>query len=384
MTLSIGEDKCARMKVVGVGGAGGNAINRMISAQLDGVEFIAVNTDVQALKLSQAPQKVQIGNNLTRGLGTGGDPKLGRQAIEEDRDQMAELLKDTDMVFLTAGMGGGTGTGASPVIAELAKEEGALTVAIVTKPFIFEGAKRMRCADEGIAELKERVDTLIVIPNQRLLSLVAKETPLTDAFKVADTMLSQATKGISDLITVPGLINLDFNDVKAVMLETGDALMGVGIGRGDNRAVEAAQQAIRCPLLENASISGAKGILVNISGGENMTLYEINDATTVIYEEAGNGANIILGAVIDEKMEDEIRVTVIATGLNNTATRTSSLEGRSRILPRGKPWSVDVPTFIRNQRGSKHQGLLDKQTISTSVSEELELPSLLDELEEEK
>jgi cell division protein FtsZ len=316
--LDMGAQEYARMKVVGVGGAGGNAINRMIDATLSGVEFISVNTDAQALDNSRASQKIQIGAKLTKGLGAGSIPEIGRRAIEEDRELVAEALNGADMVFITAGMGGGTGTGAAPIVAEIAKELGALTIAVVTKPFDFEGKKRMSKALQGVEELKQRVDTLILIPNQKLLSVVQKETTLIEAFRYADEVLLQATKGISDLITVPGLINLDFADVKTVMSEMGDALMGTGYGTGDNRAVEAAQKAICSPLLENVSISGAKGVLVNITGGTNMTLYEVNEASSVIVDAAGADANIIWGAVIDDFLKDEVRVTVIATGFGNS------------------------------------------------------------------
>ncbi|RKY68482.1 MAG: cell division protein FtsZ [Candidatus Latescibacterota bacterium] len=354
LSLDLAEKKYVSMKVIGVGGAGGNAINRMASSQMGGIELVAINTDAQALSFSQASHKVQIGNNITKGLGTGGDPELGKKAAEEDKDQIAEVLRDTNMVFLTAGMGGGTGTGASPLIAELAKDAGALTVGVVTKPFLFEGSKRMVCAEEGIYQLRERVDTLIVIPNQRLLSIADEKQTLLEAFKMADSVLYQATRGISDLITVPGLINLDFNDVKAVMLEMGDALMGTGTARGENRAVEAAQQAIRSPLLEDISIGGAKGVLVNISGGTNMTLHDVDTAATIIYEEAGKDANIILGAVIDEKLDEEIRVTVIATGLNRP-TAGMQKESGFKISSQGKTWSVEVPTFIRNRRQTRRK-----------------------------
>ncbi|MBL7073890.1 cell division protein FtsZ [candidate division KSB1 bacterium] len=314
-------DLKAKMKVVGVGGAGGNAINGMIAAQLSGVDFIAINTDAQALEANQSPRKIQIGKDLTKGLGVGSNPELGRKAMEEDKDQVVSALTDADMVFVTAGFGGGTGTGAAPIIAEVAKDLGALTVAIVTTPFHFEGKRRMEKAEAGIREIKDRVDTLIIIPNQRLLSVVSKETSLIDSFKVADSVLLQATQGISDLITIPGMINLDFADVRTVMAEMGDALMGVGVANGENRAMEAAHQAISSPLLEDVSIAGARGLLINITGGVDMTLYDVNDATSVIYEAAGDEANVIFGAVIDESIKDEIRVTVIATGFNDSSKR---------------------------------------------------------------
>lgn len=310
----------AKIKVVGVGGAGGNAVNRMIAHGLTGVEFISINTDSQALDYSKADVKLQIGGNITRGLGAGARPEIGKQAMEEDRERVAALLQGADLVFVTAGMGGGTGTGAAPIAAEIAREMGALTVAIVTKPFEFEGRKRMNRALTGIDELKTRVDTLIVIPNQRLLSIVDPSTKLTDAFLMADDVLLRATRGISDLITIPGLINCDFADVRTVMMEMGDAMMGSGVGTGENKAANAARMAINSPLLEDVNISGAKGVLVNVTGSPDMTLYEVNEATTVIYDAAGSDANIIFGAVIDPALDDEIRVTVIATGFG-TAKR---------------------------------------------------------------
>jgi cell division protein FtsZ len=310
----------AKIKVVGVGGAGGNAINRMIKQGLNGVEFISINTDAQALDYSKADTKVQIGASITRGLGAGARPEIGKQAMEEDREKVRSMIQGADLVFVTAGMGGGTGTGAAPVVAELARELGALTVAIVTRPFEFEGRKRINRAMNGIEELKTRVDTLIVIPNQRLLSIVDPSTKLTDAFIMADEVLLRATRGISDLITIPGLINCDFADVRTVMMEMGDAMMGSGFGSGENKAANAARMAINSPLLEDINISGAKGVLMNVTGSPDLTLYEVNEATTVIYDAAGPDANIIFGAVIDPSLEDEIRVTVIATGFG-TAKR---------------------------------------------------------------
>jgi len=339
----------AKMKVVGVGGAGGNAINRMIEGNLNGLEFVAVNTDLQALDNCKAGSRLQIGRTLTKGLGAGANPEVGRKAVEEDRESIYETLEDSDMVFVTAGMGGGTGTGAAPLVAQIAKDLNALTVGIVTRPFLFEGPKRMRRAMEGIAELKQNVDTLIVIPNQRLLEVVPRDTPLNSAFHIADDVLLQATKGISDLIAIPGLVNLDFADVRTVMSEMGDALMGSGISNDENRATVSAHQAISSPLLEDASIEGALGVIVNVTGGENMTLHEVNDATTVISEAAGEDANIIFGAVIDSQMQDEMRVTVIATGFNRNG-RLSSLAGsRKRIFELGQIPATDleIPTFQR-------------------------------------
>ncbi len=308
----------ARMKVVGVGGAGGNAVTRMIREGLTGVDFVAINTDEQALDYCAASTKIRIGTKTTQGLGAGADPNKGHKAIEEDKNTVYDALTNSDLVFVTAGMGGGTGTGAAPVVAQIARDVGALTVGVVTKPFLFEGPKRMQRAEEGITALKEYVDTLIVIPNQRLLTIVPMDTPLEKAFRFADEILFNATKGISDLITIPGLVNLDFADVRTVMSEMGDALMGCGLARGENRAKVAAETAINSPLLEDVSISGALGLLVNITGGPNMTLSEVNTASTIISEAAGRSANIIFGAVIDKAIEDEIRITVIATGLNRT------------------------------------------------------------------
>jgi cell division protein FtsZ len=305
----------ARMKVIGVGGAGNNAVNRMIYSNLQGVEFVAVNTDCQALTKSSAATKVQIGSRITKGLGSGGDPDIGRRSAEEDRDVIAEVVDGADMVFITAGMGGGTGTGAGPVVAEIAKGSGALTVAIVTKPFSFEGKRRLHQADEGIADLKRQVDTVIAIPNQKLLQVVAKETPLLDAFAMADEVLLKATRGISDLITVPGEINLDFADVRTIMSEMGDAIMGTGSASGENRATEAATRALRSPLLDDVSIAGAKGLLINVTGGSMMTLSEVSEAANTIYDAAGSDANVIFGTAIDDALSDEIRVTVIATGI---------------------------------------------------------------------
>ncbi len=306
----------AKIKVIGVGGGGGNAVNTMIRSKLDGVEFIAANTDVQALKFSEATIKLQIGAQVTKGLGAGANPEVGRQAALEDEKHIAEVLMGADLVFITCGMGGGTGTGAAPVIAKVAKELGALTVGVVTKPFAFEGKKRGKHADLGVDHLRENVDTLITIPNEKLLTVAGKDTPMLDTFKRADEVLLQAVKGISDLITIPGLINLDFADVRTIMGEMGMALMGTGVGEGESRAMEAAQKAISSPLLENVSINGATGIIINITGPSDMTLFEVNEASKLIQQEAHEEANIIFGAVIDEKMKGGLRVTVIATGFN--------------------------------------------------------------------
>jgi cell division protein FtsZ len=309
-------EQTARMKVVGVGGGGGNAVNRMIEEHLEGVEFISVNTDSQALLASKSDIKVQIGKKLTRGLGAGARPEIGRQAIEENRDEMVRALTGADLVFITCGMGGGTGTGAAPIIAEVAKECGALTVGIVTKPFLFEGRKRMRQAEQGIADMRKHIDTMIIVPNERLLAVVGKGIPFQDALKKADEVLLHATQGISSLISVTGLVNVDFADVRTVMQNGGSALMGTGIGRGENRAEEAAQQAIASPLLDNVSIAGAAGVLVNITGGADLTLGEVHQINERIHDAVGDDAEIIFGAVHEPAMQGEIRVTVIATGFD--------------------------------------------------------------------
>ncbi len=373
--LEIENTNTAKLKVIGVGGAGGNAVNRMIGAGLRGVEFIAANTDVQALQQSLAPSRLQIGPSATRGLGSGGDPSQGRRAAEEDEITLSESLGGADMVFITAGMGGGTGTGAAPVVARLAKAAGALTVAVVSKPFAFEGRRRMRQADDGIAELRAEVDTLIIIPNERLLSVVEQGTSLTDAFAVADEVLLKATKGISDLVTVPGLVNLDFADVKAVMSNRGNALMGTGRASGPNRASEAARMAVSSPLLDDVSIGGAEGVLVNITGGRDMTLHEVNEAAGVVTSAAGEDANVIFGSVIDPNLEGELIITVVATGfggIHEPRVRERDRRGRA---PReeaeryeqpqaegvgvggGREWgrgsrngdSLEVPAFLRTR-----------------------------------
>jgi len=319
--LDNGFDRGAKIRVVGVGGGGGNAVNSMIKKGLHGVDFFAVNTDLQALQRNQASNKIQIGKNLTRGLGAGADPTIGYRAVEEDREEIARALTGSDMVFVTAGMGGGTGTGGAPLVGNIAKSLGALVVGIVTRPFQCEGKKRTGQADQGIEELRKQVDTLIVIPNQKLLTIVERRTPLTEAFDIANSVLYGATRGISELITVPGLINVDFADVRTIMREMGDAVMGTGEANGENRAVEAAHMAISSPLLDDISISGARGVLVNITGGPSMSLFEVDEATEIIHGAAGDEANVILGAVIDEKLTDEIIVTVIATGFNQRAAQ---------------------------------------------------------------
>jgi cell division protein FtsZ len=332
-------DPGARIKVIGAGGCGGNAVNHMISVGLRNVDFIAVNTDSQALQNNHAALKIQIGDQITRGRGTGGNPEIGRKAALEDEAQIRELLSEAEMVFVTAGMGGGTGTGSAPVIARIARELGALTVGVVTKPFQFEGRRRMAQADEGLRELKNAVDTLITIPNQRLLSVASRNTSLRESFQKADDVLLQAVRGISELVTVHGLINLDFADVRSIMAEMGMAMMGAATASGENRAVEAAQRAISSPLLEDVSIKGARGLLINVTGGTDMALYEVNEAASLIQEEAHEDANIIFGAVIDEKISDEIRVTVIATGFGE-------LDKHSPHTPRYSPSGTPVTTPI--------------------------------------
>ena len=314
----------AKIKVIGIGGGGGNAVNTMIAAGLSGADFIAANTDAQALKANASNIKIQLGEQITRGLGAGANPEVGKKSALEDREKIREILEGSDMVFITAGLGGGTGTGAAPVIAQIAKEVGALTVAVVTKPFIFEGNRRMKQADEGLRELKAVVDTVITIPNQRLLAVAGKSTSMLDAFKKVDEVLLQAVKGISDLINVHGLINVDFADVKTIMSEMGMALMGTGMAEGENKALEAAQKAISSPLLEDIKIEGARGLLINVAGGKDMSIFEVNEAAEKIKSEAHPDANIIFGAVIDDTLGDKMMVTVIATGLGSE-TRPISL-----------------------------------------------------------
>ena len=357
----------ARIKVIGIGGGGGNAVNRMIEAGIEGIEFLVANTDLQALKRSRAPIKIQLGSRLTKGLGAGADPGVGREAALEDTDKIIEVLEGADMVFVTTGLGGGTGTGAAPIVASLATELDALTVAVVTKPFHFEGKRRMQQADQGLRELRECVDTVITIPNERLLHTVDRGVSLSDSFRVADDVLRQAVQGISDLITVPGLINLDFADVKSIMQGMGMALMGAGRATGENRAIEATQQAISSPLLEEATIQGAKGVLINITGGTDLTLFEVNAASSIIRESADEDANIIFGAVIDETLTDEMRITVIATGFDREPMPMVSAAATT-VMPTAPPRYVtrpsddlprpmlgaraddlDVPTFIRKK-----------------------------------
>ncbi len=355
----------ARIKVVGIGGGGGNAVNHMIEARIEGVEFLVANTDLQALKRSHAPVKLQIGAKLTKGLGAGSDPEIGRDAALEDTEKIIEALEGADMVFVTVGLGGGTGTGAAPIIASLAAELDALTVAVVTKPFPFEGRHRFRQAESGMEELRSVVDTLITIPNERLLQAADRNLSLSDAFKMADDILRQAVQGISDLITVPGFINVDFADVRAIMKGMGIALMGTGSAVGENRAMDATQRAISSPLLEEASIDGAKGVLVNITGGADLTLFEVDEAMKVIHDAADPEANIILGTVPDERMQNEMKITVIATGferqmaekIHSMPLRANSVGGSSNGQTRNAAASasnrvaedLDVPTFIRKK-----------------------------------
>src|SRR2546423_2364207 len=357
----------ARIKVIGVGGGGGNAVNRMIDAGIEGIEFVVTNTDLQALKRSRAPVKIQLGGRLTKGLGAGADPEVGRQAALEDTDKIIEVLEGADMVFVTTGLGGGTGTGGAPIVASLATELGALTVAVVTKPFNFEGRRRLQQAEHGLSELHESVDTVITIPNERLFNAVAQTASVTDAFKTADDVLRQAVQGISDLITVPGFINLDFADVRTIMQGMGMALMGTGFARGENRAIEATQEAISSPLLEEASIKGARGVLINITGGPDLTLDEINTPPSVAPDGAAEKAHIIFGHVIDETMADAMKITVIATGFRRetpTVTLPTGVQMPLTTPPRYAPRSpeefpgshnpkrvddLDVPTFIRKK-----------------------------------
>lgn len=323
----------ALMKVIGVGGAGGNAVNRMIDEDLEGVEFVSANTDSQALERSKASHTIQLGKRLTRGLGAGARPGIGRQAIAEDADEVRQVLEGADLIFITAGMGGGTGTGAAPVIGEMARELGALAIAVVTRPFSFEGKKRMRQADQGLAELKRTVDTMVVVPNDRLLSVVGKGTSFRDALKKADEVLLHATQGISDLIRVSGDVNVDFADVRTIMSSCGAALMGTGVGRGEKRAVSAAQDAVTSPLLDNVSIRGAKGVLINITGGSDLAIDEVTEISTMIQEEAGDDAEIIFGAVQDSAMEGEVRVTLIATGFDEHSRLEAEPPARLRFRP---------------------------------------------------
>ena len=348
VTFSIVDaDSQAKIRVVGVGGSGGNAINRMIESGLQGVEFIAINTDEQDLELSQAPHCIQIGREVTKGLGAGANPEIGAEAIEENRDEVAEALAESDMVFVTAGMGGGTGTGAAPTVAEIARDVGALTVGIVSLPFRMEGMPRMRNAEAGIDSLKRAADTVIIIPNQRLLEISSEDTTLTEAFLIADDVLLQATRGISDLITIPGEVNLDFNDVRTVMQAGGDALMGTAEASGEDRAITAAEKALNSPLLDNVSVAGAQGVLVNISASSELKLFEMDKAVNLITDAVGHEANIIWGTVLDDNLGDEMRVTVIATGFNTgSPLKPNANISYSKFTPEPAV-STDIPAFIR-------------------------------------
>ncbi len=354
MQRTMDVENFAHIKVVGVGGGGSNAVNRMIEEGIAGVEFIAINTDAQALLLSNAPQRIRIGDKLTRGLGAGGDPVIGQKAADESSDELYEVLKGADMVFITAGIGGGTGTGASPIIGRIAKETGSLTIGVVTRPFTFEGAKRKQVAEEGLTQLQESVDTLIVIPNDRLLEIVDKRISIQQAFKVADDVLRQGIQGISELITVPGLINLDFADVRAIMSEGGSALMAVGRANGEDRAVQAAEQAISSSLLD-ITIEGARGILFNVTGGLDLSLHEVNEAAEIVRKMAHPEVNLIFGAVIDPELEDEIRITVIATGFDKAGAQRKA--GAAGVSPKIKEFPVrtfdsddlDIPSFLRRR-----------------------------------
>jgi cell division protein FtsZ len=369
-------ENLAKIKVIGVGGGGGNAVNTMISSSLSGVDFINANTDAQALGVSNSPIKIQIGTQITKGLGAGSNPEIGKQSALESRDEIRPYLEGADMIFITAGMGGGTGTGAAPVIAEIARECSILTIAVVTKPFQFEGKKRNVQAEEGIAQLRETVDTLIVVPNQRLLSLGGRNLSLLEAFKKADDILYQAVKGISDLILVPGLINLDFADVKSVMSNMGMAIMGTGVASGENRAVEAAQRAISSPLLEDNTIQGAHGILLNITGGPDMSLYEVNEASSLVQEEADDDANIIFGTVIDQNMHDEIRITVIATGFDDFMKKKESL-GNVTHLGGYRREDLSTPTFMRREKSQNHANIASMSINGETENMDIQIPTFL-------
>ncbi len=347
LQFEVENQQFASIKVIGVGGGGSNAVNRMIEAGVKGVEFIAINTDAQALLRSNADIKLRIGDNITKGLGAGANPQIGRQAAEESKEEIRAVVEDANMVFITAGMGGGTGTGAAPLIAELAREAGALTVGVVTKPFNFEGKIRKKQAEEGVRALKEKVDTLITIPNERLLQIADRNTSFVEAFRMADDVLRQGVQGISDLIIITGLINVDFADVKTIMADAGSALMGIGTASGENRAVEAAKNAVTSPLLET-SIEGAKGVLLNITGSSNLGLFEINEAAAIITEAADPDANIIFGAVIDESLGDEIRITVIATGFGKEKIHRLGLEDL-HIPAFGENEELDLPAFLKKK-----------------------------------
>ncbi|SIS37913.1 cell division protein FtsZ [Salimicrobium flavidum] len=369
-------DQLATIKVIGVGGGGSNAVNRMIEHGVQGVEFIAVNTDAQALNMSKAEVKMQIGNKLTRGLGAGANPEVGRKAAEESKEQLEEALQGADMVFVTAGMGGGTGTGAAPVIAQVAKEVGALTVGVVTRPFSFEGKKRSTQASGGIESFKGSVDTLIVIPNDRLLEIVDKNTPMLEAFREADNVLRQGVQGISDLIAVPGLINVDFADVKTIMVDKGSALMGIGIATGESRAAEAAKKAISSPLLET-SIDGAHGVLMNISGGTNLSLYEVQEAADIVTSAADQEVNVIFGSVINENLKDEIVVTVIATGFDEAQMKEGQNKPRQRNIQQSQPEPEQENRSREEATRRESRESVNEQPSSQEEEDTLDIPTFL-------
>jgi cell division protein FtsZ len=400
-----GAEPSARIKVIGVGGAGGNAINNMIASDLRGVDFIVANTDIQALDISRAPHKIQIGDKLTEGLGAGANPEIGREAALENAEAIRNALKDSHMVFITAGFGGGTGTGAAPVIADICKELGALTVAVVSKPFSFEGRKRLRQAEEGLESIKEMADTVITIPNDRLRGLASKNATMLEMFRKADEVLLHSVKGITDLILMPGLVNLDFADVKTTMEKAGMAIMGIGVASGENRAVEAAERAISHPLLEDLSIAGARGVLMNITSTSELTMEEMTEASERIYSEVGDDAEIIWGTVVDESLGDEIRVTVIATGIGPEAGRRPSQRkepiqygGRRRVAsrdedrnrrnlrevrpPESRPVDYDTPTFERNRQQEEapeegEEAYPDYESGESADADDLEIPTFL-------
>ncbi|HEX9920711.1 MAG TPA: cell division protein FtsZ [Candidatus Methylomirabilis sp.] len=367
----------AKIKVIGIGGGGSNAVSRMATSNFEGVEFVVINTDAQALISSPVSSKLQIGEKLTKGLGAGSNPEIGRKAAIEDTDKILSILEGCDMVFITAGLGGGTGTGASPIVANLAKEMGILTVAVVTKPFRFEGKVRARQAEDGLMELKAAVDTLIAIPNERLLNVVERQTSFLDAFRIADSILQQAAQGISNLVVVPGLINLDFADVRTIMAEKGLALMGTGTASGENRATEAANRAINSPLLENVSIEGAKGLLINITGSSNLSLYEVNEASSAIFEAAHPEAHVIFGAVVDEKMADEMKVTVIATGFDSAAKMAMDENSKAIDFRAIHGRNLDRPTYLRRKGSKSPEGKPDQLILRAFDDEDLDIPTFL-------
>jgi cell division protein FtsZ len=376
-------EQAAKIKVIGVGGAGGNAINGMIEAGLTGVEFIAINTDAQDLEKSRASHRLQIGKTLTKGLGAGANPEVGLHAIEEDKDLVIDALNGADMVFVTCGMGGGTGTGAAPIVAEIAKDLGALTVGITTVPFRFEGPIRMRNANKGLEVMRERVDTLLTIPNDRIFSIIEKNTPVIAAFKIVDSILLEATRSISDLINVHGYINLDFADIRTIMAGMGDALMGSGMATGENRAKEAAEQAITSPLLNDVDIAGARGVLINITGGSSLSMHEVGDASSLVQEAVGDNANVIFGMVVDENLTDELRVTVIATGFNKEAQMAQQLQ-RPKELQKSEFGATDFseldkPTYKRENKPVDHgQPAISRQNIF-AMQDSDDLPAGLDD-----